>query len=303
MDEETIQQAMLVFGLSLLVGPAIGGLAGWLKNFFWGVGVGALLIGCAGLYAAATIGWQRYQSIEGTASVQGSLVEFVEERSKDSNGRTTVSRAPVVEYVAADGQKRLVKGLGGGLSEKEWGDAVEVRYSIADPAQALVADFQNMWGPVWGFGIFGLFPTMFGLFFTGMAIKEGRPASRRHCAAPGHARAAALAHARHRAGQPRFRGRLRRVFSLPGREPGKSARRRVHDHRRRRAAALCGAEFPSGHGVRIPQHPCDRRPRVSGLRLRRLDDDGLRLSQNLSSTAPELALEALNANLACTPRV
>ncbi|MEJ1169762.1 DUF3592 domain-containing protein [Variovorax sp. CCNWLW235] len=179
MDEETIQHAVLVFGLSLLVGPAIGGLAGWLKNFFWGVGIGALLIGCAGLYAAATVGWQRYQSIEGTASVQGSLVEFVEERSKDSNGRTTVSRAPVVEYVAADGQKRLVKGLGGGLSDKEWGDAVEVRYSIADPAQALVADFQNMWGPVWGFGIFGLFPTMFGLFFTGMAIKEGRPASRR----------------------------------------------------------------------------------------------------------------------------
>ena len=179
MDEETIQHAVLVFGLSLLVGPAVGGLAGWLKNFFWGVGVGALLIGCAGLYAAATIGWQRYQSIEGTASVQGSLVEFVEERSKDSNGRTTVSRAPVVEYVAPDGQKRLVKGLGGGLSDKEWGDAVEVRYSIADPAQALIADFQNMWGPVWGFGIFGLFPTMFGLFFTGMAIKEGRPASKR----------------------------------------------------------------------------------------------------------------------------
>lgn len=27
------------------------------------------------------------------------------------------------------------------------------------------------------------------------------------------------------------------------------------------------------------------------------------LAQNLSSTAPELALEALNANFACTPRV
>jgi hypothetical protein len=175
MDEEATRQAMLVFGLSLLVGPAIGGLAGWLKGLFWGVGVGALLIGCAGLYAAATIGWHRYQSIEGTASVQGSLVEFVDERSKDSSGRTTVSRAPVVEYIAPDGQKRRVKGLGGGLSDKEWGDPVEVRYSVADPAQALVADFQNMWGAVWGLGLFGLFPTMFGLFFTGMAIKEARP--------------------------------------------------------------------------------------------------------------------------------
>lgn len=174
MDEEATLHAMLVFGLSLLAGPAIGGLVGWLKTFFWGVGVGALLIGCAGLYGAATIGWHRYQSIAGTASVQGSLVEFVEERSKDSKGRTTTSRAPIVEYTASDGQKRRVKGLGGGLSDKEWGDPVAVRYSVADPAQALVADFQNMWGPVWGLGIFGAFPTMFGLFFAGMAINEGR---------------------------------------------------------------------------------------------------------------------------------
>jgi len=46
---------------------------------------------------------------------------------------------------------------------------------VADPAQALVADFQNMWGAVWGLGLFGLFPMMFGLFFTGMALKEARP--------------------------------------------------------------------------------------------------------------------------------
>lgn len=174
MDDEAATHALIVFGLSLLAGPAIGGLVGWLKTFFWGVGVGALLIGCAGLYGAATVGWHRYQSIAGTVSVQGSLVEFVEERGKDSNGRTTMSRAPIVEYTASDGQKHRVKGLGGGLSGKEWGDAVEVRYSKADPTQALVADFQNMWGIVWGLGIFGGFPTMFGLFFTGMAIKEGR---------------------------------------------------------------------------------------------------------------------------------
>lgn len=173
MDEEATTRALIVFGLSLFVGPAIGGLVGWLKSFFWGVGVGALLIGCAGLYGAATIGWHRYQSIAGTVSVQGSLVEFVEEHSKDNNGRSVVSRAPIVEYTASDGQKLRVKGLGGGLSGKEWGDPVEVRYRVADPSQALVADFQNMWGGVWGLGIFGAFPSMFGLFFIGMAVKEG----------------------------------------------------------------------------------------------------------------------------------
>jgi hypothetical protein len=144
MDEEATTRALIVFGLSLVLGPAIGGLVGWLRNFFWGVGVGALVIGCAGLYGAASLGWSRYQSIAGTASVQGSLVEFVDEQSKDSKGRVTVSRAPVVEYVTPDGQKRRVKGLGGGLADKEWGDPVEVRYRVADPAQALVADFQNM---------------------------------------------------------------------------------------------------------------------------------------------------------------
>jgi len=101
-------------------------------------------------------------------------VEFVDEQSKDSKGRVTVSRAPVVEYVTPDGQKRRVKGLGGGLADKEWGDPVEVRYRVADPAQALVADFQNMWGGVWGLGIFGAFPAMFGLFFIGMARSEAR---------------------------------------------------------------------------------------------------------------------------------
>lgn len=174
MDDEAATHALLVFGLSLLVGPAVGALVGRFKTFFWGAGIGALLIGCAGLYGAVTVGWQRYQSIAGTVSTQGSLVEFVEERSKDSKGYVTTTRAPLVEYTAADGQKRRVKGLGGSLSDKEWGDAVEVRYSTADPAQALVADFQNMWGIVWGLGLFGGFPTMFGLFFTGMALKEGR---------------------------------------------------------------------------------------------------------------------------------
>lgn len=178
MDDEAAFHALLVFGLSLLVGPLVGALVGWRKKLFWGVGVGALLIGCAGLYGAATVGWHRYQSIAGTVVAEGRLVDFVEERSRDSHGRNSTTRAPVVEYTAPDGVPRQVKGLGGGLSGKEPGDPVDVRYKPSDPAQALVADFQNMWGIVWGLALFGGFPAMFGLFFTGMAIKEGRPRSR-----------------------------------------------------------------------------------------------------------------------------
>ena len=32
MDEEATTHALIVFGLSLLAGPAIGGLVGWLKS-------------------------------------------------------------------------------------------------------------------------------------------------------------------------------------------------------------------------------------------------------------------------------
>lgn len=182
MDDEAATHALLVFGLSLLVGPAVGALVGRFKTFFWGAGIGALLIGCAGLYGAVTVGWQRYQSIAGTASTQGSLVEFVEERSKDSKGYVTTTRAPLVEYTAADGQKRRVKGLGGSLSDKEWGDAVEVRYSTADPAQALVADFQNMWGIVWGSASSAAFRRCSACSSPAWRSRRAAGAGRRQCA-------------------------------------------------------------------------------------------------------------------------
>jgi hypothetical protein len=174
MDDEAIQRAMLAFGASLLIGPAIGGLVGWRKGFEWGTAIGALLIGIGGLYGAATLGWHRYQSIAGTESVQGNLVEFVDEVIRDK-GRSSTVRAPIVEYTTPDGQKRRVKGLGGSASGKDWGDPVEVRYDVANPSQALVADFQNLWGGVWALGLFGGFPTLAGLFFLMVARNKGRP--------------------------------------------------------------------------------------------------------------------------------
>jgi len=177
MDDDIIQRSMLVFGASLLLGPVLGSLVGWRKGIEWGVGIGALLIGMAGLYGAATLGWHRYQSIAGTESVQGSLIEFVDEVVRDGKGRSSTVRAPVVEYTTPDGQKRRVKGLGGSASGKDWGDAVDVRYRLADPSQALVADFQNMWGGVWALGLFGGFPTMAGMFFLMVARNKDRPPS------------------------------------------------------------------------------------------------------------------------------
>ena len=182
MDDSLIDTAVVVFSLSLPVGPACGALLGWRMGMEAGVALGCLVIGAAGLVAAGVSGWQRWQLVGGTEIVQGELVGFVTERSKDSQSRQTEVRAPLVAYTAADGEPRQVKGLGGGLSNLEIGAPVEVRYRPDNPAHAVVGDFQNIWGVVWGMGVFGLMPTLFGLFFVGVA--RGDRAGRRAVARP-----------------------------------------------------------------------------------------------------------------------
>lgn len=174
MTDDTASHALVLLMLSIPVGLAIGGFIAWRTTFFRGIGIGALLIGCTGLYGAATVGWERHQALATSAVVQGRLVEFLLERDEDSEGHVTWTRSPVVEYLASDGQARRITALGGGLRGKEPGDPVDVRYSTTDPAQALVADFQNTWAIVWALGMFGGFPTLIGVFFTTKAIRENR---------------------------------------------------------------------------------------------------------------------------------
>lgn len=187
MDERLINHALLIFFASCLIGPLLGALLGWWKGFASGIALGCLLIGLTGLALAGWVAFQRYESMAGTEAVQGTLLEFVEERSRDADGELTTTVSPIVEYTAPDGQVRRVKGLGGSQQKAEVGEAVEVRFRRDDPAQAVVADFQNVWGAVLALGIFGLFPTLFGLFFVGEARgerggivrKEATPAQQR----------------------------------------------------------------------------------------------------------------------------
>ena len=181
MDDGLIHTAVVVFALSFLVGPACGALLGWRMGAESGMALGCLIIGAAGLMAAGIAGWQRWQLVGGTDIVQGQLVGFVAERSKDSGNGEAGLRAPLVAYMAADGEPRQVKGLGGGLVDVEIGAPVEVRYRPDNPAHAVVGDFQNIWGVVWGLGVFGLMPTLFGLFFVGVA-RSDRAGHRPPCA-------------------------------------------------------------------------------------------------------------------------
>lgn len=169
MDDELVRCALTAFKYALFAGLALGAFLFSRRRVLWGVGLPALLIGGTALIGAAVVGWDRYQSLAGTIGVEGRLQRYVTERSTPLGGRTTETRAPVVEYIAADGQKRQLKGLGGSAPGRAAGDAVAVRYDPADPAQARVADFQNTWGIVLALGIFGLFPMAIGLFAARLA--------------------------------------------------------------------------------------------------------------------------------------
>jgi len=165
MDETVIELGFLWFFGALVVGP----LLGWLAHFKWGfergVAVGCLLIGLTGSAVAAWGGWDRAQQLRGSLEVTGHLVYYVEERSKDADGNATTSRAPRVAYRTADGREYVIKGLGGSQADKAPGDPVGLRYWPAAPERAIIADFQNLWGVILAFGLFGAFPLLFGLFF------------------------------------------------------------------------------------------------------------------------------------------
>jgi hypothetical protein len=53
-----------IFGIGLLVGPAIGALVGWRHSVEAGAGVGAILIGLCGSAAALGFAWKGWQQLQ-----------------------------------------------------------------------------------------------------------------------------------------------------------------------------------------------------------------------------------------------
>ncbi len=175
MDDSIITQAVVTLSGGFLLGVVLGGFTGWLKGFTWGVAIGCLTIGAAGLAGAGWLGWHRYHSLAGTEVAQGVLMEWIPVRSTDDTNRVSISHAPVVRFTARDGNTYRTRGLARGeKNDLEPGSAMPVRYRIDDPNQALVGDFQNLWSGVWGLGLFGVIPLMMGAFFFAMSIGEAR---------------------------------------------------------------------------------------------------------------------------------
>lgn len=177
MDDGAIVTALLLFWGGVGIGLLLGGLAGWLAGFSWGIAVGCLVIGAGGLAGAGHLGWHRWHSLADTQQAEGVLIDYVRREDTDGNGRRTATFAPRVRFRDGGGVVRETLGLGGDR-RFEPGDAVTVRYRPGQPDEALIADFQNLWGGVWGLALFGVMPALFGSFFLVNAITERREASR-----------------------------------------------------------------------------------------------------------------------------
>lgn len=174
MNESLIDNCFLLFMAAVFLGPLAGWLIGRRAGFERGMVVGCLTIGLVGAACALVTAVERWQFLGSTTLAEGRLSGWVAERVKDSDGNVSVSQAPEIAYMAADGVERRLKGLGGSQRDKKVGDAVPVRHRINDPAAALIDDTQNIWGPVIAFGLFGGFPLLFGAFFW---FSSGEPAA------------------------------------------------------------------------------------------------------------------------------
>jgi len=163
-------QLILLFWGGVLGGVVLGCVAGMLGGMLWGVALGCLVIGGAASTAAGTLAWQRWQFVANSVQVEGRL-------SGQRDG-------PVVEFRGADGEPHQVHGLGGSQSEVGPDEAVPVRYLASDPKQAFVDDFQNLWGGVLAFTLFGTLPLAFGAFFCGLAVQESRQRTGQHLKKP-----------------------------------------------------------------------------------------------------------------------
>jgi hypothetical protein len=153
---------IVTFWGGVLAGLLLGGAVGWWRGLPAGVGVGCLVIGLGGVIAAAGFGWKSWQFVQQSDLAQGVVIEWQRDR-------------PIIEFRSRDGTLRRVTALGGSRPPE---GAVPVRYLTSDPSQAVLADFQNLWGGALAFTLFGALPLAFGLFFTGLAFHEARP--RRH---------------------------------------------------------------------------------------------------------------------------
>ncbi len=170
-------------GIGLLLGGAVGGIAAWLGHasaLTLGLAVFLLCMGLPAATGALRLAQVAVQVQEQTVPARGRLLGYETEsateaqRRKRPGGRP--AQRPRVAFTTPQGQRLEFVGLGGSRSGLTVGAEVPVRYVAERPQDALVADFQTLWGPAWALGAFGTFALSGAAVFLLGMVAGGRGA-------------------------------------------------------------------------------------------------------------------------------
>jgi hypothetical protein len=164
-------------GIGLLLGGAAGGIAAWLgdaRALTLGLAVFLLCMGLPAATGALRLAQVAVQVQEQTVPARGRLLGYEAETASEAQRRKRPggrpAQRPRVAFTTPEGQRLEFLGLGGSRSGLAVGAEVPVRYVAARPQEALVADFQTLWGPAWALGAFGTFALSgAAVFLLGMA--------------------------------------------------------------------------------------------------------------------------------------
>lgn len=116
---------------------------------FGSVGLIAFVAGCVQ-------GYQRFELWRTGLAAQGSVVEIHESQSTESDGHTSVTYYPVVEFSAPGGaEHRFTNSTGAGNPEYKVGARVSVLFDASDPTRAQISDSTQFWLEPFGLGLMG----------------------------------------------------------------------------------------------------------------------------------------------------
>jgi Protein of unknown function (DUF3592) len=171
-------------GIGLLLAGAVGGLAAWQRSeraFPLGALVFLLCMGLPAATGSARLAAEAVAVQERTVPARGRLlgyeVESAAEAVQRRRPRGRGAQKPRVAFTTPAGQRVEFLGLGGSRSGLAVGSEVPVRHDPVRPEDALVADFQTLWGPAWALGAFATFA------LSGAAVLAAGLGARRGAAA------------------------------------------------------------------------------------------------------------------------
>jgi hypothetical protein len=123
--------------------------------FIYG-GLVIFLIGSAMISGAGYIAYSYFRFASNAVSVMGKVVEIDEIRSTDSDGKTSTTQYPIVEYEYEGTTYKSRSTIGSSGSDYSEGEQVEILVNTENPNNVLINTFTERWLIVTFLGAIGL---------------------------------------------------------------------------------------------------------------------------------------------------